>query len=451
MTRALLCLPLLATGACTTAPVKTVDDFFCGETAVTVPDGETLGGEVAVSVTLYQDDSEPAELSLAWFEGDDPLALATISGELAELSSSPDGETHALVWDSTTDLGKGLFEGLSLRAVASSECGSWIESSVEEITIDNEDLPENLCDVEITTPSGAQEGLVELSFSLSHPQSASAYVAASYSIDGGEDWDPISLADADCDGDGDGDRLTDLSTSPDGERHCLTWDSQLDTDEDGSAMIELSCGVGYDEQDTATSDSFELNNDTKPEENEIIITEVMADPSAGDGAYLELYNTTGKALDLQSLTVYRWTSSSDPATEDPDKQYTIDDPSGVRLLGPGQYFLLAESWSEADNGCLDPDVVWDSAFSLRGNSTIHLVFASDRPGTETTTLFELDMLEDNGFEFDEGVSLGLDPDHLTGGAANDVVWWCPQETEIEACDATRETGYGTPGAENDPC
>lgn len=450
MIRAQLGLLLLAS-ACTYAPKKTDADFFCGETAVSVAEGETLGGEVAVSVTLYNDDSEPADISLAWFEGDDPLALATVGGELTELSSSPDGDTHALVWDTVTDLGKGVFDGLTLRAVASSECGPWIEGLTEEITIDNDDLPEDLCDVEVVTPTGAQEGEVEVSFTLSHPQGASAYVSARYSVNAGEDWEPLSLADADCDGDGDSDRLTDLSTSPDGQRHCFTWDSQIDVDADGSAQIQLTCGVGYDEQDEAQTDAFELNNDTTPEANEILITEVMADPSAGDGGYLELYNATGKALDLNGLAVYRWTSTADPETDDPSKTYTITDPSGVRLLEPGAYFLLAESWSEADNGCLDPDVVWDSEFSLRGNSTLLLTIEATRPGSENVDIFRLDMLEDNGFEFDEGVSLGLDPSRLNASSANDVAWWCAAESEIPTCAATRETGLGTPGAENDPC
>ena len=49
------------------------------------------------------------------------------------------------------------------------------------------------------------------------------------------------------------------------------------------------------------------------------------------------------------------------------------------------------------------------------------------------------------------ISLGLDPGHLNAGAANDVAWWCAAESEIETCNATDETGFGTPGAENDPC
>ena len=327
-----------------------------------------------------------------------------------------------------------------------SACGAWDTDEVDELTVDNASAPADGCTVTVEDPESPQDGEVTVSFTLTHPDSLAAYVSPTWSSDGGETWNPLSLAEGDCDGDGENDGLADLSTSLDGESHCITWDSQLDFAEDQDVSVRLGCGVGYAEDSEASTADFTVENDPTPGPDEVIFTEVKPDSGFSAGDYFELYNRTGHIINLQDVFVGRWRSGEQPGRDDPSKSFTLSDPSGTLLIYPGQYMLVAESEDEAESGCLEPDIVWDSAFSLAANSTL-LMRLGD------VDLSKLKMLDADGWDFDEGAAWGLSPSAIDSEDWSALESWCEQTSTIPECDTELEDDLeaGTPGMENDSC
>lgn len=443
--------PTLALAALTalvsSCEIPAAKPFFCGKVSIKVRD-DAPSGDVRLRTYMHQNDSEPASMNVAYTLDDGATwHPATVSGEVQDVPSSPDDERNDLVWDSEADLGKGTFDNVVLRAVAFSECGAWDNEPSDPVTVDNSAALEDGCTVAVETPDSPSDGSITLNFTLSHPDALPAYVAPLWSDDGGRSWSHLTLIDGDCDGDGVDDTLSNLTTSDEGVAHCLQWDSQLDFASDESVLVQLSCGVGYSDDSVATTDAFDVENDPKPDAKEVIITELQPDyASAGD--YIELYNRTNHILNLNGLDLLRWKGAIDD-TEEP-KQFTFDDPTGSVLIYPHDYMVLASTDDETDNGCIEPDVLWGSSFSLSANSTIRIQDGDD-------VLTELAFIQVTGrtteWVFNEGVSYGLDPDALDSNGWDSFDNWCEQTTPIAGCDGfpTADLGLGTPGVENDAC
>lgn len=444
-----LVLGLVALGtSCELAEPK---DLFCGRVSFEVRD-EAPAGDVRLRAWMHQDDEEAGQINFAWSTdatADNPNPTwypATIEGQVTELASNADGVRADFVWDSAHDLGQGTFEGVSLRAVGFSACGAWEDDRVDEITVNNEAAPADGCTVTVEDPESPQDGPVTVNFTLVHPDSLASYVSPTWSSDGGETWNPLSTVDGDCDGDGNNDTLADLSTSPDGVSHCITWDSQLDFAADQDVSVRLACGVGYAEDSEAVTADFTVENDPAPGENEVIITELKPDSGFSSGDYLEIYNRTGHIVNLQDVEVARWRSGSNPANDDPSKTFTLSDPSGTLLIYPGEYMLIAESEDEAESGCLEPDIIWESTFSLAADSQVLL-------RTPDVTIARLKFLDLDDWDFDEGMSMGLNPTALDSEEWSDLANWCEQTSTIPECGTELEDDLeaGTPGEENDRC
>lgn len=442
-TRPLL-LALVAPGLASCGEFPEDKDLFCGWAGLKVRDDQPTG-DVRLRAYLHQDDGEPASLNvgysldegLTWFP-------ATIEGQTTELPSSADGESANLTWDSAADLGQGTADGVLLRVVAWSECGTWDDGVADPVTVENTSFEEG-CTIDVETPGSPEDGPVVLDYTLTHPDSLPAYVAANWSIDGGETWAPLSVIEGDCDGDGLDDGQSDLETGPDGVSHCLHWDSQLDFSSDEEVMVELSCGVGYDEDSVATTAPFLVENDSTPDPDEVIVTEIMARSRASWGEYLELYNRTDHILNLQDVDVKWWPSDADPEVDDPEYSFTMSDPTESLLLYPGDTLLFVGSEEEEENGCLEPDLVWDSGFNLEFDGRIHLSL-----GRETLTVF--DFVETaREWEFERGVALGLDPSAFDSDDWAEFDNWCAQTSEIPVCDGYDNINLGTPDAPNDAC
>lgn len=443
----LLALPVLAT-SCELPDPK---PFFCGRVSFEVRDEEP-SGDVELRAWMHQDDEEPGDVNFAWSDDateDNPAPTwhpATIVGQVADLPSNADGVRYDFVWDSAADLGQGTFENISLRAVGFSECGAWDVEQVDELTVDNEAAPAEGCTVTMEDPESPQDGPITLNFTLVHPDSLASYVSPTWSADGGETWNPLSAEDTDCDGDGNVDRLSNLSTSPDGVEHCVSWDSQLDFAVDQDVIVRLGCGVGYAEDSEAVSDDFTVENDPTPGPDEVIITEIKPDSGFSAGDYLELYNRTGHIINLQDVFIGRWKSGSQPGRTDPSKQFTLSDPSGTLLIYPGEYMLITESSDEGESGCLEPDIVWDDTFSLAADSQIVMRFGE-------VDIAQLKFLDSEGWDFDEGAAWGLSPDALESEEWDELASWCEQSSTIPVCESVEEDELedGTPGVENDAC
>lgn len=168
-----------------------------------------------------------------------------------------------------------------------------------------------------------------------------------------------------------------------------------------------------------------------PEEGDVIITEIMNNPSAvsdSDGEWFEVYNTTDEAIDLDSM-IFTEGDGSTPVTVDN---------GGPLMIMPGAYLVFGLNADEATNGGVTVDYVY-SGFTLgNGSDEIVLVLGAN----------ELDRVEyDNGATFPDptGFSMNLDPSAFDFMANNNGANWCFGTAPYGAGD------LGTPGAANTAC
>ena len=162
---------------------------------------------------------------------------------------------------------------------------------------------------------------------------------------------------------------------------------------------------------------------------DLVITEIMKDPLAVDGAFgewVEIHNLSDEPVDLRGL------------------ELVDEDGDGIQLSEPyrleaGGYALSAASADPALNGGLPPVLAaWGTAFSLR-NSEDEVTL---RLGTR---VFDT-VVYDNGDTFPDptGRSFAVAPG--TTAVDNDLgAAWC------EATDVYGDGDLGTPGAPNPPC
>ncbi len=164
-------------------------------------------------------------------------------------------------------------------------------------------------------------------------------------------------------------------------------------------------------------------------EGELVITEIMKDPLAVDGAFgewVEIRNDAPSAVDLLGLEL----------VDEEGEGIQIEQPY---RLEAGGYAVFAASDDPGLNGGL-PEVVaaWGIAFSLRNSEDeVTLRFG--------TRVFDT-VIYDNGDTFPdpEGVSFGTSPG--VGAADNDAgAAWC------EATQAYGDGDLGTPGGPNGVC
>ena len=162
---------------------------------------------------------------------------------------------------------------------------------------------------------------------------------------------------------------------------------------------------------------------------DLVITEIMKDPVAVDGAFgewVEIRNASARDLDLFGLEL----------VDDNGDGVQLDE---HRVLASGDYAILAASADpSANGGLLDVWLEWGEDFSLR-NSDDHVRV---RFGT-----LEFDVVAyDNGETFPDlvGAAMGTPPD--TDADANDAgSEWCEASVPYGLGD------LGTPGAPNPPC
>ncbi|MCB9763375.1 MAG: lamin tail domain-containing protein [Alphaproteobacteria bacterium] len=418
-----------------------------------IPAG-TQSGDVPLTVTLAHPDSDTARIEVkVALAGSDQFDEATVTGELSELATSPEGTTYTLTWDSVADLGYTDDDAVTLKLLTFSTCGAWEKVELPGVSIHNEEEIAPTCAIDITTPAEVQEGEVVVEFVLSHEESPEVSLQARYSTDG-SNFSTATILTTDCDGDGDADGLQDLATSPEGTTHCLTWDSEANVGDDESVIVQLGCFYGGNEEATAQTDAFDLHNDPTPDPGEVIITEIMAGPSTPSGQYIELYSLAGHTLDFNDLEIRRWDWGDDPDSDPSASSYPIQDSSGTLLVAPGSYAIFAESSDERLNGCVDVDEDWGNQFVLNDDSVFRIMLSGgdDQSESDDTVLGTISMLLDDGWILRNRRSLSLDPSALNAVDWTDQSNWCNASSTIPSCpDYPDQTDLGTPGAENDTC
>lgn len=426
-------------------PKDTHDTGFwlCDAEAQLQPVSPALSGDSEISFLLVHPESQTAEVRLSWSSDGGVLwQEASVDGQTEDLETSPEGVSHTLVWRTLDDLGYKALSDIQLKLVARSRCGLWPRELLTDLTIDNSMIDESTCDVELISPVGPAEGSVTLQFKLAHAESTPVWIDPAFTRDEGKTWEDLAWVSEDCDNDGIADGIAELESSPLGTDHCLVWESQEDLALDANIRVRVSCGVGFDVHDESVSDTFSVTNDPLPDPDELIITELLPLSSHSAGDYLEILNRAEHTLDLEGVLIQRWragTSTTGPATA----TFTISDVTGTVLLEPGALLLLAASEDREDNGCIDPDLTW-GGFTLNDNSVLHL-------SLEELVLAELSLLDSDGWDFSEGVALGLDPERAQDPDWDSSTAWCAQRTRIPSCSATSVTDDGTPGLQNDTC
>lgn len=158
----------------------------------------------------------------------------------------------------------------------------------------------------------------------------------------------------------------------------------------------------------------------------VIITEFMANPAVlndNEAEWIELYNTTNSAIDLQNWTI------RDAATDN-----HIISPGSALMIGPKSHLLLGRSSDPIKNGGINPAYVY-VGFNL--NNTGDQIILQNNSGTLVDSVaygvpvsgysFNLDTLKYNA-------------------ADNDIASnWCLSTELYES------NNYGTPGKINISC
>jgi hypothetical protein len=412
-----------------------------------LPDG-ALSGEVPLTLNLSSPDETTATVTVEWSLDGESWEPATVEGGLTDLPVSPEGSPTELVWDSVADLGYAAVEGLQLKIVATSACGVWPKNIVTDLTVLNEEVTPPTCTIVLTTPPNPSDGVINVGYTTSHPDSTAVDVRLSFSTDGGAAYTPADLKSGDCDGDGASDGLKGVTTSPEGTAHCLAWDTEARITTDQEVVLKIEClnGGSSTLESEAVSEAFTVANDRTPEAGEVVVTEVLSDAALTAGQYIELHNRTNHTLNINGLLVEIWNGGRDPDTTAARGKHELSVTSGTINVPAKGLSVIAGSDSLTANGCLTVDDAWGSAISLRKVEHIRLSL-----GGEVLSNFSL---KQDGFPAEEyGVAVGADPSTWSDAAVEDAGSWCHQTTAVPICDGVDELdlALGTPGELNDGC
>jgi hypothetical protein len=418
---------------------------FCrGTSAGMIPPGGPIVGLASLGFTLVHPEEEVAQITLQWTPNGTTWADATFAGEIESLATGAEGTSHEIVWNSFADAGAGLLEDVQLKLGVISACGVWEPVVLEGLVVNNPVEDPTECVVTTGSLLGPQEGDVTVIYSLAHDLDTPSWVQAEWSSDDGASWNALLPDQADCDQDGfNDDNLNDLATSPAGETHCFSWNSDEVVNEDVEVSVRLTCGVGPDahSEDTLV---FLVNNDPVPDPGELVISEIMLKSDHAGGNYLEVVNLASHTLDLQGVAVERWNAGL-PTNSPPSSTFDVNVPSGTLPLDPLAAIILAESDDPAENGCLDAGLELAEGFTMNDNSTLGL-------RSSMGLVASVSFLYEDGWFFQSNEALGLDPTAYFSSTTADRSSWCAQGTAIATCSAVGDPGTtGTPGADNDVC
>ncbi|MGC9342657.1 MAG: DUF4493 domain-containing protein [Bacteroidales bacterium] len=164
---------------------------------------------------------------------------------------------------------------------------------------------------------------------------------------------------------------------------------------------------------------------------ELLITEIMPDPSAlsdTEGEWFEIYNNSGRTINLQNLVLDR----------DGTNVHTISD--SIDLL-PGEYYVLARTATATD--ALN-SYVYGSAITLSNTGAVLSLYNEDTGAGPGAVIFSVDYGEAS-FPSGSGASISLNPGLMNATDAVLGSSWCLSTTAYNTGD------LGTPGVVNDEC
>ena len=235
----------------------------------------------------------------------------------------------------------------------------------------------------------------------------------------------------DKDGDGFGDKC-DSETCGDGKQDLF------EECDDGNNKPGDGCS------ENCLNETFEVGS--------IIITELMVRPKVvGDatGEWLELHNTTGKAIDINGWTL----------KDNGNNEHKID-AGGALNIGSGAYVVLAISGEIAKNGGIQPAYVYgknpnDPKLFTMANLIDHVILQWNDQIIDKVAYVQKGLLcdpqnpqpgcEDVGFDIGNGQTMSLDPEALETKKNDDYKNWCLGKVKFGLGD------LGTPGKANPSC
>ncbi len=159
-----------------------------------------------------------------------------------------------------------------------------------------------------------------------------------------------------------------------------------------------------------------------PAPGDLVITEIMSNPTTAVPGFVELTNTTGADLDLLGVSISGSTGT-----------YLISDPL---VLPSGGYLLVTPSTGTG----LSADVLIEGAGIALGKTT-----GSVSVALSGVTLDAVSYSSGAGFPTPYAASITLDPAYFDAGLNDTGDWWCKAESVWSG------SNKGTPGADNDNC
>lgn len=164
---------------------------------------------------------------------------------------------------------------------------------------------------------------------------------------------------------------------------------------------------------------------------ELLITEIMYDPSAlsdTEGEWFEIYNNSGRTLQLQNLILER----------DDANQHII---AGSLELPPASYYVFARTEQATD---VSNKYLYGSDISLSNTGAILSIYNEGSGSLPGTLIFSLNYGEAS-FPSGTGASIVLAPSILDASDAASGTSWCTSTSAFSTGD------LGTPGMVNDQC
>lgn len=174
-------------------------------------------------------------------------------------------------------------------------------------------------------------------------------------------------------------------------------------------------------------------DDVIAEPGDLVFSEFMVNPQVVDdeiGEWVELYNTSGSAIDLGGYTFH----------DDDLDSWVLE---GPLVVAPHSFFVICANTDPNVNGGVPCDG-WFLRDPLNGGMA--LANSPDEIVLSRPDGVEIDWVHYESDWFVPGAASGVSPDQLGGGLNDYAEAWCVQTTVM-----TSGGEPGTPGVENDLC
>jgi hypothetical protein len=171
-------------------------------------------------------------------------------------------------------------------------------------------------------------------------------------------------------------------------------------------------------------------NDDILESGELLITEIMFDPTAqadADGEWFEIYNNTNHSVNLKNLVIEK----------NETEQHVITDSIS---MPPGGYLVLARS----ETAVSGVKYIYGTSITLNNTGAVLSVSNFGTDGTDGALICSVNY-GDEDFPSASGASLCLDPAYLNALSGAEGSSWCASSSAYDTGD------LGTPGGTNDSC